>query len=173
MGQMAPPAMVATDLHGKLQKMASGKVRDLFEVNDERLLFVTSDRISAFDVVMKNVSINHVSSQHMPWPSGMSVVPISGSRPSFTIEGKSFEPFWPSSWLDYQAWGKGALLTELRWEGFPIIQQAGSESVFHTIELPFKSRYLERELRKPSDILRQPLCFGLSSGQHSCTPSHQ
>lgn len=66
MGQMAPPAMVATDLHGKLQKMASGKVRDLFEVDDERLLFVTSDRISAFDVVMKNVSINHVSSQHMP-----------------------------------------------------------------------------------------------------------
>ena len=53
---MAPPAMVAIDLQGKLEKMASGKVRDLFEVDRERLLFVASDRISAFDIVMKNVS---------------------------------------------------------------------------------------------------------------------
>ena len=30
----------------------SGKVRDIYEVGDDRLLMVTSDRISAFDVVM-------------------------------------------------------------------------------------------------------------------------
>ncbi|HUB71844.1 MAG TPA: phosphoribosylaminoimidazolesuccinocarboxamide synthase [Acidimicrobiales bacterium] len=30
----------------------SGKVRDVYEIDDERLLFVTSDRVSAFDVVM-------------------------------------------------------------------------------------------------------------------------
>ena len=55
--QMAASAIVAIDLQGKLEKMASGKVRDLFEVDDERLLFVASDRISAFDVVLKNVSL--------------------------------------------------------------------------------------------------------------------
>ena len=54
--QMVPPAIVAIDLQGKLGKIASGKVRDLFEVDDEKLLFVASDRISAFDTVMKNVS---------------------------------------------------------------------------------------------------------------------
>ncbi len=64
--QMAPLAMVVIDLEGKLEKMASGKVRDLFEVDDERLLFVASDRISAFDVVMKNVSLNQLSSRYMP-----------------------------------------------------------------------------------------------------------
>jgi phosphoribosylaminoimidazole-succinocarboxamide synthase len=32
--------------------VASGKVRDIYEVDDKHLLFVTSDRISAFDVVM-------------------------------------------------------------------------------------------------------------------------
>ena len=53
---MAPPAMVAIDLQGKLERLASGKVRDLFKVDDERLLFIASDRISAFDTVMKNVS---------------------------------------------------------------------------------------------------------------------
>jgi len=30
----------------------SGKVRDIYEISEDRLLFVTSDRISAFDVVM-------------------------------------------------------------------------------------------------------------------------
>jgi phosphoribosylaminoimidazole-succinocarboxamide synthase len=36
----------------KLPHLASGKVRDIYEVDDDYLLFVTSDRISAFDVVM-------------------------------------------------------------------------------------------------------------------------
>ncbi|KHO00210.1 phosphoribosylaminoimidazole-succinocarboxamide synthase [Metarhizium album ARSEF 1941] len=38
-----------------LQKIASGKVRDLFSLPDpDALLFVASDRLSAFDVVMAN-----------------------------------------------------------------------------------------------------------------------
>jgi phosphoribosylaminoimidazole-succinocarboxamide synthase len=39
------------DLPG-LRHLASGKVRDVYEVDDGHLLMVTSDRISAFDVVM-------------------------------------------------------------------------------------------------------------------------
>ncbi len=35
-----------------LKHVHSGKVRDLYEVGDDRLLMVASDRISAFDVVM-------------------------------------------------------------------------------------------------------------------------
>jgi phosphoribosylaminoimidazole-succinocarboxamide synthase len=35
-----------------LPHVASGKVRDIYELDDEHLLFVTSDRMSAFDVVM-------------------------------------------------------------------------------------------------------------------------
>ena len=35
-----------------LQQIASGKVRDIYEIDSDRLLFVTTDRISAFDVVM-------------------------------------------------------------------------------------------------------------------------
>src|SRR5438045_6709561 len=35
-----------------LTHVDSGKVRDVYEVDDRRLLFVASDRISAFDVVM-------------------------------------------------------------------------------------------------------------------------
>lgn len=38
-----------------LEKIASGKVRDLFKLPDaDTLLFVASDRVSAFDVVMEN-----------------------------------------------------------------------------------------------------------------------
>ncbi len=35
-----------------LRHLYSGKVRDIYEVGDDRLLMVTSDRMSAFDVVM-------------------------------------------------------------------------------------------------------------------------
>jgi phosphoribosylaminoimidazole-succinocarboxamide synthase len=35
-----------------LKCLANGKVRDIYELDDERLLFVTTDRVSAFDVVM-------------------------------------------------------------------------------------------------------------------------
>ena len=34
------------------ERVASGKVRDIYRLDDEHLLFVASDRISAFDVVM-------------------------------------------------------------------------------------------------------------------------
>ena len=37
---------------GSLRLLHSGKVRDIYEVDPEHLLFVTSDRVSAFDVVM-------------------------------------------------------------------------------------------------------------------------
>ena len=36
----------------QLRHVASGKVRDIYELDDEHLLFVASDRMSAFDVVM-------------------------------------------------------------------------------------------------------------------------
>jgi phosphoribosylaminoimidazole-succinocarboxamide synthase len=35
-----------------LRRLATGKVRDIYELDEERLLFVTTDRVSAFDVVM-------------------------------------------------------------------------------------------------------------------------
>ncbi|KAG4421887.1 hypothetical protein IFR04_004999 [Cadophora malorum] len=37
-----------------LPKIAEGKVRDLFEVDSKTLLFVASDRVSAYDVIMQN-----------------------------------------------------------------------------------------------------------------------
>jgi phosphoribosylaminoimidazole-succinocarboxamide synthase len=46
------PAVAATSLHS-LPLIARGKVRDLYAVGDDRLLMVASDRLSAFDVVMK------------------------------------------------------------------------------------------------------------------------
>ncbi len=40
---------------GALSPVARGKVRDLYEVDAKTLLFVATDRISAYDVIMKNV----------------------------------------------------------------------------------------------------------------------
>ncbi|KAJ5335269.1 hypothetical protein N7452_007672 [Penicillium brevicompactum] len=47
-------ALTTTDLQGALPLIARGKVRDLYEIDDKTLLFVASDRISAYDVIMEN-----------------------------------------------------------------------------------------------------------------------
>jgi hypothetical protein len=54
--KMSTQAIVNIDIQGKLPKVASGKVRDLYAIDDDTLLFVASDRISAYDVIMENVS---------------------------------------------------------------------------------------------------------------------
>jgi phosphoribosylaminoimidazole-succinocarboxamide synthase len=41
------------ETHLPLQRLRQGKVRDVYEVDAERLLLVASDRVSAFDVVMR------------------------------------------------------------------------------------------------------------------------
>lgn len=60
---MDSSVVVKVDLQDKLRRVASGKVRDLFSIDDSTLLFVATDRISAFDVVMDNVSIWNAQSQ--------------------------------------------------------------------------------------------------------------
>ncbi|KAJ5377756.1 Phosphoribosylaminoimidazole-succinocarboxamide synthase [Penicillium cataractarum] len=47
-------AITSFDLQGALPLVARGKVRDLYEVDEKTLLFVASDRISAYDVIMEN-----------------------------------------------------------------------------------------------------------------------
>jgi phosphoribosylaminoimidazole-succinocarboxamide synthase len=49
---IAGPAVVKTDLPLKL--FARGKVRDTYELDDDKLLMVATDRISAFDRVLPN-----------------------------------------------------------------------------------------------------------------------
>ena len=44
-------AIAATQL--PLRRIGRGKVRDIYEVDEERLLLVATDRVSAFDVVMR------------------------------------------------------------------------------------------------------------------------
>ena len=48
---LTPDIILRTDFP-KLQMYASGKVRDIYSVDQEHLLFVASDRISAFDYVL-------------------------------------------------------------------------------------------------------------------------
>jgi hypothetical protein len=46
---------VVTTTCPELELIARGKVRDLYRVDAASLLFVATDRISAFDVIMNNV----------------------------------------------------------------------------------------------------------------------
>jgi phosphoribosylaminoimidazole-succinocarboxamide synthase len=49
--QLIDPVLLRTELPG-LQLHASGKVRDVYQLDSDRLLFVATDRISAFDYVL-------------------------------------------------------------------------------------------------------------------------
>ncbi|QOU20561.1 Bifunctional purine biosynthetic protein ade1 [Brettanomyces bruxellensis] len=46
--------LASTNLDGILPLVARGKVRDLYKVDENSLLFVATDRISAYDVIMNN-----------------------------------------------------------------------------------------------------------------------
>ena len=50
-------AVTSIDLASSgLEKIASGKVREIFQLDSDTLLFVATDRISANDVVLNNVN---------------------------------------------------------------------------------------------------------------------
>lgn len=53
---MPNPIVTHSDLSGALPLVARGKVRDLYQIDDQTLLFVATDRISAYDVIMENVA---------------------------------------------------------------------------------------------------------------------
>lgn len=57
-------ALTQTDLLGALPLIARGKVRDLYEIDDKTLLFVATDRISAYDVIMENVCLPSTLAQN-------------------------------------------------------------------------------------------------------------
>lgn len=46
-----PDAVYQTNIHS-LKKINQGKVRDIYDVDDEHMLIVTTDRLSAFDVIL-------------------------------------------------------------------------------------------------------------------------
>lgn len=50
-----PSYVLSTNLGPAYPLVARGKVRDIYQLSEDRLLFVATDRISAYDVVMKNV----------------------------------------------------------------------------------------------------------------------
>src|SRR5262245_42976784 len=54
---MTPDVILKTPASARIPELnflRSGKVRDIYEVDDDRLLIVASDRISAFDCVLPN-----------------------------------------------------------------------------------------------------------------------
>ncbi|KAH9825576.1 Phosphoribosylaminoimidazole-succinocarboxamide synthase, partial [Teratosphaeria destructans] len=74
---MASPNVVTTiDLkqHG-FKHIASGKVREIFEVNPDILLFIATDRISAYDVILANASppspLTHPNNHNTNPPQGI------------------------------------------------------------------------------------------------------
>jgi phosphoribosylaminoimidazole-succinocarboxamide synthase len=59
MSSSANAALTTVDIPS-LHKLATGKVRELYSIDDYTLLFVATDRISAYDVVMDNVSTDAI-----------------------------------------------------------------------------------------------------------------
>jgi hypothetical protein len=77
-----------------IKKIASGKVREIFEIDEKTLLFVATDRISAYDVILNNVSPLFLSfdgllllhpSVRIPWnytfPFPPSIYPMTSNNP--------------------------------------------------------------------------------------------
>jgi phosphoribosylaminoimidazole-succinocarboxamide synthase len=130
----APLAVHDTSIHG-LTRVHKGKVRDVYAIDDKRLLIVATDRLSAFDVVLpepipgKGIVLNRISNfwfgltphivpNHLLPVSLASVVPDPADLPM--LEGRSVVArrlkalpveavvrgyLIGSGWKDYQATG--------------------------------------------------------------------
>lgn len=48
-------ALTSSNLEGTLKLLNKGKVRDVYQLSEDEILFVATDRISAYDVIMENV----------------------------------------------------------------------------------------------------------------------
>ncbi len=93
-------AIVKTDFRFPGQKSVyKGKVRDVYDINDEYLVMVVSDRISAFDVVLpegipyKGQVLNQIASKFLD--ATADIVPnwkIATPDPMVTV-GHKCEPF--------------------------------------------------------------------------------
>jgi len=93
-------ALLETRFNLKGQKsLYKGKVRDVYNINDETLIMVVSDRISAFDVVLprgipyKGQVLNQIASKFLDATSD--IVPnwkIESPDPNVTV-GKMAEPY--------------------------------------------------------------------------------
>lgn len=46
--------VLKTDLSANLPFVSRGKVREIWKIDDETLLFVATDRISAYDVILSS-----------------------------------------------------------------------------------------------------------------------
>ena len=63
---MTYPVVTQTDIR-EFPLISRGKVRDIYDIDDETLLIVTTDRMSAFDVIMsspipmKGVVLNQIT----------------------------------------------------------------------------------------------------------------
>lgn len=93
-------AIVKTDFHFPGQKQVyRGKVRDVYNINDDYLVMVVSDRISAFDVILpegvpyKGQVLNQIASEFLD--ATADIVPnwkIATPDPMITV-GHNCEPF--------------------------------------------------------------------------------
>jgi phosphoribosylaminoimidazole-succinocarboxamide synthase len=137
---MQPPTVFRTALNG-LEKIHEGKVRDIYAVDAETMLIVTTDRISAFDVVMSDPIPNkgrvlqqisnfwfgrtrHIVPNHLTTRSLASVVKDSSELAflegracvvrrlkALPVEAVVRGYIIGSGWKDYQATGKVCGLT--------------------------------------------------------------
>src|SRR4029077_2829445 len=133
---MPTPIVYRTQLPG-LTRLHEGKVRDIYALDDETLLIVTTDRLSAFDVVLpdpipgKGEVLNGISNfwfgktraivpNHLTGRDPLSVVSDAAARAQLTgravivrrlkalpIEAVVRGYLIGSGWKDYQATGQG------------------------------------------------------------------
>lgn len=95
---MAEDTAVTSTTLTTFPKIAEGKVRDLYEVDSKTLLFVASDRISAYDVIMENVHLSsppqsQLANKHREFPQKANSSPssLTSGSPSCPPSSPAYE----------------------------------------------------------------------------------
>ncbi|MBS3953078.1 MAG: phosphoribosylaminoimidazolesuccinocarboxamide synthase [Methylomicrobium sp.] len=132
---MSAPSVLFESSLSNLKLLARGKVRDIYDIDDQHMLIVTTDRLSAFDVILpdpipgKGLVLSHVSNfwfgkmahvlpNHLSGMTLAEAVPDAAERAQIEGRGIVVKKLKPlpveaivrgyiigSGWKDYQASG--------------------------------------------------------------------
>ena len=123
-----------------MKKILSGKVRDVYEVNDKELVIVTTDRISAFDVILnstiknKGIALNQLSLYWFDYTSDIIPNHIISSKLS------DMPAYFPENAKEYE---KRTVLVALHKLGIPI--GLPSDEAFNIRKIYFVDTIIDEE----------------------------
>src|SRR5438132_922111 len=138
---MPAPVVYRTELKG-LERLHEGKVRDIYAVDEQTLLIVTTDRLSAFDVVLpdpipdKGRVLNGISNFWFARTRRLVPNHLTGREPAARVRDAALELY---AFASEHARSRGIIVADTKFEFG--VDEEGSLTLIDEVLTPDSSRF--------------------------------